>query len=190
MFQFQRIPSTYPLINIDWKISSGIKLPSSHRISHFDEDDLQLLLNVYKVMFPDVHINLQNLAENIHKFGSITIGPVRYASRLEPRGIRSSNILAAWPAGDGNINKDTFSLTPGTVSYYFSHSLKIGVTYHMYYFACVRWYMSDGARDTIGNPVELWNVINREDQHPLCQYRGYIQGLVTQNLKKMYNQKL
>jgi hypothetical protein len=156
MFQFQKISSTYPLNNIDWMNTCGIRLPSFHRISHFDTDDLQLLMEVYRVMFPDSHIDSENLGENIHKYGSITIGPVRYGSRLEPRGIRSSNILASWPNGDGNIIKETFNLSAGTVSFYFSHSLKLGAKYHMYYFACVRWYMSDEQCDSIGNPVKVW----------------------------------
>ena len=155
-FLFQRICTSIPLQNIDWKNSCLIKLPSFHKISAMDSDDLQLLMQVYKIMFPEKDIELANLAENIHKYGSVTIGHVHYGSRLEPRGMRSSNILASWPKGDGNVNQETFCLNPGTVNFYFTHSLRIGRSYHCFHFACVRWYRPDERPNAIGNPVSVW----------------------------------
>lgn len=142
-FQLQNIPTVFPIFNIDWLKSVGIKPPTTYKISTFDNDDPRMLLNVYVVMFPDTDIQLPHLSECITKYGSITIGPVRYGSKLEPQGIRSSNILPSWPSNVGNILKGSFKLTAGTVKFFFSHSLQMGSVFRTFYFACVQWYIAD-----------------------------------------------
>ena len=61
------------------------------------------------------NITIDQMSRLIKKFGSVTIGSERYGSKMEARSIRSGHILASWPTGCGDINKNTFFLTPGIV---------------------------------------------------------------------------
>ena len=150
------MPLASPLTEIDWKNCSGLNLPTCYRLSHVDSDDMNLLQQVYQVMYPAIQINLGNLSESMYKFGSILINSIRFGSKLEPRGIRCSNILASWPGENGLINSQTFALSAGKVVYYFKHSLKIGEKYHTFFFACVRWYVLDEESESVGNPVKIY----------------------------------
>ena len=157
-YAFHKISSSSPLsTDIDWRNHSGIVLPSYHRLSYFDTDDMLLLLNVYRTMYHGEDITIDSLSETMHKYGSITIDSVCYGSKMEPRRIRSGYILASWPAGNGHVNKETFALSGGQVKYYFSHSLKIGEEYCTNYFANVQWYRPDEEDSCYyGNPVKVW----------------------------------
>jgi len=156
-YEFQKICTKLPLHEIDWKNYSAMSPPSSYKIIHFDSEYLNLLLEVYKVMYPNNGIQMIHLAEIIHKFGSITSGHTNFGSNMQPRGIRSSRILASWTDGQGHILKDSFSLSAGDVNFYFSHSLKLDSIYVTHYFACARWYIPDDMSDRYGNPFKMWN---------------------------------
>lgn len=46
-YTLQKIACQYPLnAGIDWNITTGITLPSYNKVSHFDTDDLQIILKV------------------------------------------------------------------------------------------------------------------------------------------------
>lgn len=163
-YVLQKIACHYPLTGIDWKIKSGITLPSSYKVSYFDTDDMQLIFTVYKIMYPILEISIEDLCETINKFGSIIIGPVSYGSRMEPRRLRSAGyILASWPNGNGNVNTETFNLTAGCIKYFFSHSVKLGDEYCTHYFASVQWYKQADYCSSYGNPLKVWDL---EFQNP------------------------
>jgi hypothetical protein len=158
-YAFKKIACEYPVTDeIDWKNQSDITPPSSYRISHFDTDDMQMILRVYNIMYPSLGINIENLSETINKFGSIVIGSVCYGSRMEPRRIRSGYILASWPDGNGHVNTETFALSAGTINFFFSHSIKVGEQYHTHYFACVQWYKLAESSSNYGNPIKVWKL--------------------------------
>ena len=153
------IPCLAPLDkDLKWDNQSGISTYSSYKVRHFDADDMQLLLGIYRIMYPRTNLSVRNLSETIHKFGSILIGSICYGSRLEPRRCRSSYILASWPRGNGEINTETFSLSAGSVFFYFSHSIKVAEKYQTHYFACVRWYKPAALelREFSGKPTDVW----------------------------------
>ena len=93
----------------------------------------------------------------IYKFGSITIGVSSYGSKLVPRRVRSSRILAAWPDNQGGINKNTFSLTPGAVQFYFKHTVEINGENTTHIFAYIKWHKLVDESDQIGNPIQVWS---------------------------------
>ena len=144
--EFNNIATKSPMHGINWQNISGIVLPSSYRLVHFDVDDLTLLKCVYKIMYPEYNIETRNLSESMHRFGSICIWSTTYGSKMQPRGIRSSKIMASWPNNDGQVLQDRFCLSAGSVQHYFKHSVQLEDQFHQHCFACVRWYIPHANR--------------------------------------------
>lgn len=154
--EFNNIALESPMHGINWQNDSGIVLPSSYRLVHFDTDDITLLRDVYQIMYPEHKVETRNLSESMHKFGSISIWSTTYGSKMQPRGIRSSKILASWQNDDGQVLQDRFRLSAGLVQYYFRHSLQLGDQRHQHYFACVRWYVPHRESTSLyGNPLKV-----------------------------------
>ena len=155
--EFNNIATKSPMHGINWQNISGIVLPSSYRLVHFDVDDLTLLKCVYKIMYPEYNIETRNLSESMHKFGSICIWSTTYGSKMQPRGIRSSKIMASWPNNDGQVLQDRFCLSAGSVQYYFKHSVQLEDQFHQHCFACVRWYIPHAESLSLyGNPIKVY----------------------------------
>ena len=113
--EFQNIATKAPLHGINWRNDSGVTQPSSYKLVHLDVDDATLLKQVYKIMYPGREIERANLAESIQKFGTIKILSTTYGSEMQPRGIRSSNILASWVADKGQVLQDIFFQVKGVI---------------------------------------------------------------------------
>lgn len=155
--EFDNIATATPInAGINWRNVAGVREPSSYKLVHFDSDDLQLLKAVYQIMYPEREIETRDLSESVRKFGSIGIWSTTYGSKLQPRGLRSGKILASWPADNGQVLRETFRLSAGTVQYYFSHSIKLGDEHVAHYFACVRWYLPHEQSANYGNPITIY----------------------------------
>lgn len=108
-------------------------------------------------MYPEYNIETRNLSESMHKFGSICIWSTTYGSKMQPRGIRSSKIMASWPNNDGQVLQDRFCLSAGSVQYYFKHSVQLEDQFHQHCFACVRWYIPHAESLSLyGNPIKVY----------------------------------
>lgn len=140
-----------------WSNHSAVFCPTNYKLCALDVDDANLLLKVYQVMYPTIVFSLKDMGMLIQKFGSVVNGTTQFGSRIEPRQIRSSMVLASWPANVGEVNMTSFSLTPGMVSYYFPHSLTKQDKSVVHTFACVKWHKRDEDCDLIGKPVQLWS---------------------------------
>ena len=107
-------------------------------------------------MYPGREIERANLAESIQKFGTIKIRSTTYESQMQPRGVRSSNILASWVAGSGQVLQDRFFLFAGIVRYYFKHSIQFGDEHLTNCFACMKWYIPHKQSTSLyGNPIRV-----------------------------------
>lgn len=132
-----------------------------NKLVHLDEDDATLLKQVYQIMYPEREIELANLTETMHKFSSIKIWSTTFGSKMQPRGIRSSKILALWPADNGQVLKDIFFMSAGTVRYYFKHSIQVGDEHLTHCFACMRWYIPHEQSVSLhGNPLRVCKTIS------------------------------
>ena len=96
LIEFYQMPASFLLNTLNWENLSAVLLPSHYKENCLDRDDLQILKNVYNVMFSDRDIRLENLSTTVHKFGSIKIFNQQFGSTLEYRSKRSTGILAAW----------------------------------------------------------------------------------------------
>ena len=111
---------------------------------------------VYKIMYPEYNVETRNLSESMHKFGSICIWSTTYGSKMQPRGIRSSKIMASWPNNDGQVLQDSFCLSAGSVQYYFKHPVQLEDQFHQHCFACVIWYIPHAESLSLyGNPIKV-----------------------------------
>ena len=140
LIEFYQIPASFPLNTLNWENLSAVLLQSHYKESCLDRDDLQILKNVYNVMFSDRDIRLENLSTTVHKFGSIKIFNQQFGSTLEYRSKRSTGILAAWARSDGGISEDLMQEVFGLVDFYFSHSIKSDQQFSQHVFACVTWF--------------------------------------------------
>ena len=154
--EFQNIASKAPLHGVNWRNYFGVTQPSSYKLVHLDVDDATLLKQVYEIMYPGREIERTNLAETIQKFGTITILSTTYGSQMQPRGVRSSNILASWVADNGQVLQDRFFLSAGIVRYYFKHSIQFGDEHLTHCFACMKWYIPHEQSNSLyGNPIRV-----------------------------------
>ena len=154
--EFEIIATKTPLRGVNWRNDSGVTEPPTYKLVHLDRDDATLLKQVYQIMYPEREIDIANLAESIQKFGTIKIWATTYGSKMQPRGIRSSKILASWPAENGQVLQDRFSLSAGTVRYYFKHSIQLGDKHLAQCFACMRWYIPHEQSSSLyGNPLRV-----------------------------------
>ena len=155
-YEFVNIAKQAPLHGVNWRNYSGLTKPSNYKLVHLDEDDAALLREVYAIMYPGREIEMANLAEIIQKFGALKIWSTTFGSKMQPRGIRSSKILASWPADDGQVLRDTFLLSAGTVRYFFKHSIQLGDEHVWHYFTCMKWYIPHEQSGSLyGNPVRV-----------------------------------
>ena len=113
-------------------------------------DDLDVLLQVYKVMFNEC-VFMENLSISVQKYGTVTLFGQQFGSKMAYRSKRSTGIIASWPKPDGGINLSGRELIFGFINFYFNHSLKLNGEYKSFVFACVTWHRS--TTDTIYNGI-------------------------------------
>lgn len=153
-----------PVQAIDWTNSSAVFLPTYYKDSAFDDDDLNVLVTVYNVWYPDVAISKSNLSSSFRKYGTVTIFGKQFGSKLQYRTRRSTAIFASWTNADGSINQDTIKQTFGLIDFYISQSVVLNGEYKRQLFACVTWYLStDDTPFTDCNPL---CVINKHNMVP------------------------
>ncbi|CAB4045086.1 Hypothetical predicted protein, partial [Paramuricea clavata] len=145
--------SPLPVGNV-WSEMEGIFPPQNYKMSCIDSDDATLLIEVYRLISPNANVHVSSISSLIHKFGSTTIGATSYGSKLVPRSIRSSRILASWPDNHGGVNKEIFSLTPRVVQFYFKHTIEMDGKNVMHIFAYVKWHKPANDINEIGNPAQ------------------------------------
>lgn len=150
--------TTCNLSSVDWTDTSCIILPNYHRLKSFHSSDLELLLDIYKVLYPTKDIQLSSLAETVKLYPTINIANRTYGSAADSRSIRSSRIYASWPNVDGSLNLHNLVYYAGKVDYYFSHSIQLDSKFACHVFAVVSWYMPDSNQDAYGNPTKTWKL--------------------------------
>lgn len=165
LLEFFQMDAKMPLSEIKWQNMCAVLLPSHYKETHFDSSDIDVLLQVYQVMFPDRHILLEHLSRSLNKYGTIEIFGQAFGSKMAYRSKRSTGILAAWPRPDGGIDLNSNELSFGLVDFYFSHSLKqCAGEFTKHLFACVTWYQA--TNDTIYHDVNPLHLASMVDSFP------------------------
>ena len=164
LLSFYQMDTRFPLHSLHWENLSALTLPSFYKESSLDHDDINILRDVYKIMFPNKPIVVDNLSTSIQKFGTLKIFNQQFGSALEYRSKRSTGILAAWARADGTISEDVLEQAFGLVEFYFLHSIKSGEEFTKHVFACVTWY--GAATNSMYNDLNPLVVASKTDVYP------------------------
>ena len=133
-----------------WSDLTLVRLPSTYK--HFDSDELKLLLDCYKTLYPHKHVKFPlNVAR---KYSNIRLGTEKFGSKMDCRNLRSARIMASWTAADGSINTSAPS-RPGVAICYVSHSVKLNGEFYEHALTVVWWYKSDCNQDHYGKPTHV-----------------------------------
>jgi hypothetical protein len=108
--EYFKMDTTLPLSNNNWDNISAVSLPTKYKEQSFDNDDLNILMQVYKIMFPKANILSSHLSRIIKMYTNLNIFGVQYGSKKEYRSQKMSGVLASWPQNDGQINEKTVSM--------------------------------------------------------------------------------
>jgi hypothetical protein len=136
-----------PLNVIDWKNNSAIKLPLCYKERNVDNDELSLLFKVYSTMFPGNNIVIEQLSRTMNRYSTIEIFNQQFGSRF-------------------NVTQNTMLF--GMIEFYFTHSLKVGEEFMIFYFACVTWHQTVDDTNFNLNPL---CVASMKDKLPLGSSR-------------------
>ena len=101
LLEYFQICEKMPLHAANWSNFSALSLPTHYKECLLDDEDLCILMEVYKAMIPYEEIIKSNLSKAIQKYGRISIYQTQFGSKIAHRSKRSTGILASWPNNDG-----------------------------------------------------------------------------------------
>ena len=136
-----------------WSDLTLVSLPSSFKHFALDEDEVKVLLECYKALYPTEEIELTSCVA--HKFTSVVLGTEKFGSKMDCRKLRSARIMASWTTDNGSIEA-TAPRRPGIVNSYLLHSIKLNGQFCQHVFAVVWWYKTDNDKGHFGKPAEVW----------------------------------
>ncbi len=131
-----------------WTEISHVKLPKaitsspglkSDFVQKIDDDDLNLLYQMYQTMYPEAEFNLNDLGAMSLKFDTIDLGCERFSSGNTNQS-KLCMILANWCNADGTIDTETSNLRLGLIKYFFRHNLRISGQCNTHVLCSVQWF--------------------------------------------------
>ena len=149
--------------DFQWSDLTLVGLPN--RFKHFvlDSDELRVLIDCYKTMYPREKIELTSSVAR--KYSSIMLGTEKFGSKMDCRNLRSARVMASWTTDDGCIDISAPS-RPGIVNSYILHSVKINGEFYQHLFAIVWWYKADCDESYFGKPAQVWKLYDYEPCGP------------------------
>ena len=69
--EYFKMDTTLPLSNNNWDNISAVSLPTKYKEQSFDNDDLNILMQVYKIMFPKANILSSHLSRIIKMYTNL-----------------------------------------------------------------------------------------------------------------------
>lgn len=157
MRSFIGMSTAIPVSSVEWSNLKYLSVPSNYKLQSLVSKDQKALLLVYQKLYPQLTIELKDMAETVKKFCTISLGNQRFGSKLECRSLRSARILASW-ANEEHLRLDSLSFVAGFVLFYFSHSIELDGKFVEHVFACTLWHKADEDPDQFGNPTKTWKL--------------------------------
>ena len=142
-----------------WSDLTLVSLPNSFKHVVLDADEVKVLLECYKTLYPREEIELSSSVAR--KFSNVVLGTEKFGSKMDLRNLRSARIMASWAADDGSIDTSA-PRRPGIVNSYIVHSVKLNGEYYQHALAVVWWYKTDPDQGYFGKPAQVWR---REYEH-------------------------
>ena len=136
-----------------WSDLTFVNFPNSFKHFSLDDDELKLLLECYKALYPNKEIELPSSIAR--KYSNAMLGTEKFGSKMDCRNLRSARIMASWSADDGSIDTSV-PKSPGIVNFYFVHNVKLNGEFCQHAFAVVWWYKADSDQGYFGKPAQVW----------------------------------
>ena len=140
--------------HFQWSDLTLVGFPSTFRHIVLDADELRLLFECYKTLYPRKLVEISSSVAR--KYSNVMLGTEKFGSKMDRRNLRSARIMASWAANDGCIDTSA-PIRPGVVNFYIVQSVKLNGQLCQHAFALVWWYKSDGDQDYFGKPAQVWN---------------------------------
>ena len=139
--------------DFQWSDLTLVSLPNSFKHFALDPDELRVLFDCYKTLYPGEEIELSSSVAR--KFSNVLLGTEKFGSKLDSRNLRSARIIAFWSADDGSIDTSA-PRRPGIVNFYIAHSVKVNGEFRQPAFAVVWWYKTDCDQGHFCKPTQVW----------------------------------
>ena len=88
--------------DFQWSDLTLVSLPSSFKHFALNSDELRLLFECYKALYPREEIELSSSVA--HKFSNVSLCTEKFGSKLDCRNLRSDRIVASWSGDDSWID--------------------------------------------------------------------------------------
>ncbi len=85
LLEYFQMCEKMPVHAANWSNVSALSLPTHYKVSLLDGDDLCTLLEVYKIMTPNVKIVKSDLSKTIKGYGTVNIYQTQFGSKMAHR---------------------------------------------------------------------------------------------------------
>ena len=146
-----------------WSDLTLVGLPNSFKHFALDADELKVLFECYRTLYPEEEIELSSYVAR--KYSNVMLGSEKFGSKMDCRNLRSARVMASWTADDGSIDTNA-PRRPGIVNFYLVHSVKINGEFFQHAFAVVWWFKTDHDQGHFGKPAQVWKRYDYEPSGP------------------------
>ncbi len=130
-----------------WTEISHIKLPESVVLSEFklnlvqkiDDDDLNLLYEMYGTLYPNLEFTLSDLATMTLRFNKLDLGCEKFITGNTNQS-KLCMILANWCDSNGLVDAETSNVRLGLIKYFFRHRLQISGQIKTHILCAMQWF--------------------------------------------------
>ena len=175
--------------NTLWHSVDHFTFGSPHVIERFDYADLQYIIEVYRLFFPDVSV--EDIPHLYGKYASIECCGERYGSQFS-RLNRCSHIVAKWADRyDSIVTLLDSDIRPGIVLYYIKQTVWINQRKYTFCFARVNWFQYHPNRFLCGSlKFGVLIYLNNLVLLRFCRFSEFqenlLLGMATFNAKKCF----
>ncbi len=123
-----------------WNVIDHLKIKGRQTRHLLDPDDRTLLMNTYRVMYPNRSITLSDVYDICFKLDTLHVGSHRLSCGSNHQS-KKCIVMANWCDANGNITTDHDNLTrPGQIRYFFLHNINLNGKKVTHIFCSVNWY--------------------------------------------------
>lgn len=166
---FGKATCILPIVDCEnhWGNLDNISLSPKSTPMAMDSDDLNILLQTYQAMYPNLTIELVHLSRLYFKHSFLSMGTTHYGSSLAYRSLSNSRIVASW-CGENNTHikasgvVDENDVRPGIIKYFMKHTALIHGKPLAHVFAVLSWYKPSEMDFGFLKPITVWSADLRE----------------------------
>ena len=148
-----------------WENLAGISLKGKEKIVVLDEDEHDLLLATYRVMYPHLNLDSTHVGNLCKERGELQIGPELYGSSRSKRLEKFSWVMASWYGKEPNMY-----LRPATIQHFICHNLQLGGGVMNHIFAAVKWHKAHTDNLGYNRPLTVW----KKNQYEMPSMATYL----------------